>query len=52
MIPEFNEHEYLPPGIHPATLEEIDERFGQQSEVRIPGERVFLLRELPTRVGS
>jgi hypothetical protein len=34
MIPPFNEHGYLPPGIHKATLEELAERFGWQSEVR------------------
>ena len=34
MIPPFDEHGYLPPGIHPATLEEIDARFGRESELR------------------
>ncbi len=34
MIPEFNEQGYLPPGVHQATLEEVIERFGVQSEVR------------------
>ncbi len=34
MIPPFDEHGYLPPGIHPATMEEIAERFGQESEIR------------------
>jgi len=34
MIPEFNEDGYLPPGIHPASLEEIAARFGQESELR------------------
>lgn len=34
MIPPFNEHGYLPPGIHRASLEEITERFGRLSEVR------------------
>ena len=34
MIPEFNEHGYLPPGIHTATLEEVASRFGTQSELR------------------
>jgi hypothetical protein len=27
MIPPFNEFGYLPPGIHPTTLDEIDKRF-------------------------
>jgi hypothetical protein len=35
MIPEFNDDGYLPPGIHPATLEEVAARFGQESEVRL-----------------
>ncbi len=34
MIPPFNEFGYLPPGIHPATLEDIDARVGQLSELR------------------
>lgn len=34
MIPPFNEHGYLPPGIHRATLDEISERFGKEPELR------------------
>jgi predicted nucleotidyltransferase len=34
MIPPFNEHGYLPPGIHKATIEEVAERFGWQSQMR------------------
>jgi hypothetical protein len=34
MIPPFNAFGYLPPGVHPATLDEIDVRFGQSSELR------------------
>lgn len=34
MIPPFNEFGNLPPGIHPATLEEIAARFGESSEIR------------------
>jgi len=34
MIPEFDDRGYLPPGIHPASLDDIDARFGRQSEVR------------------
>lgn len=34
MIPKFNEHGYLPPGIHSVSLSEIANRFGRQSEVR------------------
>jgi hypothetical protein len=34
MIPQFNDFGYLPPGIHAATLDEIDARFGEISEIR------------------
>jgi hypothetical protein len=34
MIPPFNEFGFLPPGIHPATLAEIRDRFGGPSEIR------------------
>jgi hypothetical protein len=34
MIPAFNPDGYLPPGIHPASLEEVQNRFGQDSELR------------------
>lgn len=34
MIPDFNDQGYLPPGVHPASLEEIESRFGVQSELR------------------
>jgi len=34
MIPSFDENGYLPPGIHPATLEEVVTRFGRDSEIR------------------
>jgi hypothetical protein len=34
MIPRCDDEGYLPPGIHPATLEEIAARFGQESELR------------------
>jgi hypothetical protein len=34
LIPEFDDHGYLPPGVHIATLDEVDHRFGQQSELR------------------
>ena len=35
MIPAFADTGYLPPGVHPATLEEIEARFGRESEVRL-----------------
>ena len=34
MIPAFDEHGNLPPGIHRATLEEVGARFGKESELR------------------
>ena len=34
MIPAFNEDGYLPPGIHPALMDEIASRFGTESELR------------------
>jgi hypothetical protein len=34
MIPEFDTRGYLPPGVHPATIDEIEQRFGRQSELR------------------
>ena len=52
MIPPFDEHGYLPPGIHRATLEEIAERFGQESELRrVQMESLLWLVDLARRVG-
>ena len=34
MIPPFDGNGYLPPGLHKATLEEVQERFGASSEDR------------------
>jgi hypothetical protein len=34
MIPDFDERGYLPEGVHLASLDEIEVRFGRQSEVR------------------
>lgn len=34
MIPPFDQNGYLPPGVHPATLDEIEDRFGRDSELR------------------
>ena len=34
MIPDFNDRGYLPAGIHPASLVEIEARFGLESELR------------------
>lgn len=34
MIPAFDTNGVLPTGIHPATLEEIEQRFGLSTEIR------------------
>jgi hypothetical protein len=34
MIPAFDDIGYLPAGVHPATLWEVEERFGVSSELR------------------
>jgi hypothetical protein len=52
MIPEFNERGYLPAGVHPASLDEIETRFGQQSEVRqVQMESLRWLVELARKAG-
>jgi hypothetical protein len=52
MIPEFNDDGYLPPGIHPATLEEIAVRFGQESELRrVQMDSLTWLVDLAKRAG-
>jgi hypothetical protein len=52
MIPEFNDDGYLPPGIHPATLEEIAARFGQETELRrVQMESLRWLVDLAKRAG-
>lgn len=33
MIPPFDDSGFLPTGVHPATLTEIEARFGRESEV-------------------
>ena len=52
MIPEFNDHGYLPAGVYGATLEEIAARFGQQSELRqVQMESLRWLVDLARRAG-
>lgn len=52
MIPPLDEFGCLPPGIHPATLDEIDARFGQLSELRrVQMESVRWMVDLATRAG-
>ena len=53
MIPLFDETGCLPPGIHPATLDEIDARFGQVSELRrVQMESIRWMVELAVRAGA
>jgi hypothetical protein len=52
MIPHYNDDGYLPPGIHPATLEEIAARFGPESELRqVQMESLRWLIDLAQRAG-
>jgi len=52
MIPPFTDDGYLPPGAHPATLDEVAERFGQASEVRrVQVESVRWLVDAAKRAG-
>lgn len=52
MIPPFDQRGYLPPGIHSATFEEIDARFGRESELRrIEVESLRWLLDLARRAG-
>jgi hypothetical protein len=53
MIPPFDEFGCLPPGIHPAKLDEIDARFGKQSELRrVQMESVRWMVDLAMRAGA
>jgi hypothetical protein len=52
MIPPFNDSGYLPPGVHPATLAEIEERFGRSSELRrVQMDSVRWMIDLARRAG-
>ena len=52
MIPPFNDDGYLPAGIHPATLDEVAERFGTESEIRrVQMESLRWLVEIAQRAG-
>jgi hypothetical protein len=52
MIPDFEDNGYLPPGIHRATLDEIEARFGSESELRrVQLESLRWLIELARRAG-
>ena len=52
MIPPMDENGYLPPGVHPASLDEIRERFGSESEIRrVQMESLVWLVDLAQRAG-
>ncbi len=52
MIPAFDEHGYLPAGVHLASLAEIEARFGRQSEIRrVQMESLRWLVDLARRAG-
>jgi len=52
MLPDFDEHGYLPPGVHRAHIDEIEVRFGRQSELRqVEMESVRWLVDLARRAG-
>lgn len=52
MIPPFAESGYLPPGVHPATLDEIELRFGRSSELRrVQMDSVRWMIDLAARAG-
>jgi hypothetical protein len=52
MIPPFDERGYLPSGIHPATLDEVEVRFGCESELRrVQMESLRWLVDLARRAG-
>src|SRR6266478_3921091 len=52
MIPAFDEHGYLPTGVHPATLDEVEARFDRESELRrVQMESLRWLVDLARRAG-
>jgi hypothetical protein len=52
MIPSVNDFGYLPPGVHKATLSEIEARFGSETELRrVQMESVRWMVELAKRAG-
>lgn len=52
MIPPFEDSGFLPPGVHPATLAEIEARFGHGSDLRrVQMESVRWMVGLAVRAG-
>src|SRR6266487_4179135 len=50
MIPDFTDAGHLPPGVYPATLDEIEARFGRESEIRrVQMESIRWLADLAAR---
>jgi len=53
MITPFDDSGYLPPGIHLATFDEIESRFGRESELRrVQMESIRWLIDLALRAGA
>jgi hypothetical protein len=53
MIPPFDDSGFLPTGVHPATLAEIEHRFGRESELRrVQMESVRWMVNLAIRAGA
>ena len=52
MIPAFDDNGNLPPGVHPATLDEIEKRFGADTELRhVQMQSLRWLVEIARRAG-
>ena len=52
MIPPFDDNGRLPPGVHPATFDEMETRFGHGSELRrVQFESLRWMIELARRAG-
>ena len=52
MIPPLDEYGLLPPGVHVATIDEVDRRFGRESELRrVQMESLRWLVDAARRVG-
>ena len=52
MIPPFESSGWLPPGVYSATIDEIEQRFGRQSELRrVQMESVRWMLDLARRAG-
>jgi hypothetical protein len=53
LIPPFSDDGLLPPGIHRASLQEVAERFGQESEIRrVQMESIGWMHDAARRAGA